>query len=207
MKYLQSEEVFGHAAPQPPARLQPGVWHSSWPRVSSPLCVQDDCFGIQTVERDRGEDWGCLSIVSDLCRDQGELLAQGLRMVSCWWQALLGKVSAAQHWGDRGPKRVQCNGFFFLLDRITWFISTKSIWSYSSSTFKHFANEFSIIIPNLQTRRLRLRQQIHLVQSQTMGGHWKLILWDLPDPLFTEQPTWNKIIFFLFFFLFSFLNR
>lgn len=156
MKYLQSEEVFGHAAPQPLARLQPGVWHSSWPRVSSPLCAKNDCFGIQTVERDRGEDWGCLSIVSDLCRDQGELLAQGLRTVSCWWQALLGKVSAAQHWGDRGPKRVQRNGFFFLLDRITWFISTKSIWSYSSSTFKHFANEFSIIIPDLQTRRFEV---------------------------------------------------
>lgn len=207
MKYLQSEEVFGHAAPQPPARLQPGVWHSSWPRVSSPLCVQDDCFGIQTVERDRGEDWGCLSIVSDLCRDQGELLAQGLRMVSCWWQALLGKVSAAQHWGDRGPKRVQCNGFFFLLDRITWFISTKSIWSYSSSTFKHFANEFSIIIPDLQTRRFEVETANTPSPESDNGRALKADSLRSTRSLIHWTAHLKQDYLLSIFFLFSFLNR
>lgn len=147
-------------------------------------------------------DWGCLSIFSDLCRHKvnfGEFwLAQSLTMVSCCWQALLNKVSAAQHWWEWDPKRVHHN-FIFFLDRITWCISNKSIWSYSSSTVKHFANEFSSIIPNLQTSRLRFRQQIHLVQSQTMEGHWKLILWDPSSSLFTEQPTWSIILFFKIF--------
>lgn len=54
------------------------------------------------------EDWECLSIVTDLRRDQGELLAEDIRTVSHWgWQALLGKMAAAQYEMDWVPERVQ----------------------------------------------------------------------------------------------------
>lgn len=96
------------------------------------------------------------------------------------------------------------HNIFFLLYRITWFISNMSIGSYSGSTFKHFANEFRIIIPNLQTRRLRLSQEIRPVQSRTMRQHWKVVLWDPPGPLFPEQHTWNKDISFFYYFYFNF---
>lgn len=157
--------------------------------------------------------------------DPGSGRGQGLRMsehyqgpcrdkVSSWH-----RVSQRCHVSDRhslakwlqlstegtGDPRGSSKIFLFFLVRITWFISTKSIWASSSSTVKHFANEFSIIIHNLQIRRLRLKQQICLVQSQTMGGYWKLILWDPPGPLFTEQPAWSKISFIvLVFFNFHF---
>lgn len=181
------------------------MWHSSWHHNSFPLCRMI-ALGFRLWEGARAGGWGCLSIISDLCRHK----------VSFWL-----RVSHQCHAGGRpslakclqlsteGTPRGSSTIIFLLLflDRITLFISTKSIWSYSSSTVKHFANEFSIIIPNLQTRRLRLRQQIHLVQSQTMEGHWKLIPWDSPGSLFTEQPTWSKVIFFFFYSFLFFLNK
>lgn len=177
------------------------MWHCSWHQNSSPLCVHD-CFGIQAVGGGRG--WGLRGSEHYQwpLQAQGELLAQPHTSVMLVtgppWQSV---CSSALRGPQEGPAQYI---FSLFLDRITWFVSTKSIWSHSSSTVKHFANEFSIVIPNVQTRRLRLKQQIHLVQSQTMEGHWKLIPWDPPGSLFTEQPTWSKVIFMTFFLFFIF---
>lgn len=112
--------------------------------------MQDDCFGIQAVERSRDRSWGCLSIVSDPAETRWDF-GTGAHNVSCQWQELLAKCLQLSTEGTGDPRGSSTNFLLLLfLDRITWFISTKSIWSYSSSTVKHFSNAFSIIIPSLQ---------------------------------------------------------
>ena len=201
MKYLQSGAAWMNAAPGhqrdsselylrvPQLLTSNRCW---WDTDLPLLCVQNDWFGIQTMEGARGwrlrvseqYRWPLQRPRRYFCRGHQNGVTLGVTGAS-WGNGCSAVLNGLSTWET--PTQ-----HFFLFDRVTQFIPNKTIWSYSGPTLKHFANGFRIIIPNLQSSRIRLRQEIRLVQSQTMRWHWKLILWDPPGLLFTEQHTWNK---------------